>query len=148
MYFININEAQISQSEVNSENVITITHVLPHDAAVKVVVYVRFVTGVPQVLREEFYYKSQSPRMDKDGFWLRSVYNYSDFETVENLNIAIPKVKEMKEYRNVDGFVRFHSVLTIKEMNFNVGFPANFFDWNEKELTNDNGESANIHEVK
>ncbi len=150
VYLIDINEAQVSQYEVNGEDVTTITHVLPPsgDAAVKIVVYIRFVSGIPQIFREEFYYQSQSPRMDKDGFWLRVVYDYRDFEIVGNLNIAIPKVKETKEYRNVDGFVRFHSVLTIKEMNFNVGFPANFFDWDEKELTNDNGESANIRELK
>jgi len=145
-HLIDIDEAQVSQSKFNDEDVTVITHVSPtsEDEVVKVVVYVRFVAGVPQVFREEFYYKSQSPRMDKDGFWLRSVYNYSDFETVENLNIAIPKVKEMIEYRNVDGFVRFHSVLTIKEMNFNVGFPEDFFDWDEAELMNDDGKSAHI----
>lgn len=149
-HLIDIDKAEVSHSKLNGEEVTVITDVsLPVEGEiVKVLVYVRFVTGVPQVFREEFYYKSQSPRMDKDGFWLRSVYNYSDFETVENLNIAIPKVKEMIEYRNVDGFLRFHSVFTIKEMNFNVGFPANFFDWDEKELTNDNGESKNIHEFK
>ena len=150
VHFIDINEAQISQSEFNGEDVTVIAHVLPtsEDEVVKAVVYVRFVAGVPQVFREEFYYQSQSPQMDEDGFWLRSVYDYRDFETVENLNIAIPKVKEMKEYRSVDGFMRFHSIITIKEMNFNLGFPTNFFDWNEAELTNDDGESSHINEFK
>ena len=149
-HYIDIVEAQVSQSKLNGDEVTVITDVSPpvEGEVVKVLVYVRFVAGVPQVFREEFYYQSQSPRMDEDGFWLRSVYDYSDFEIVENLNIAVPKVKEMKEYRNVDGFVRFHSVITIKEMKFNVGFPAKFFDWNEAELTNDAGESVHIDVFK
>ena len=150
VHFIDPKEAQVSQSKFNGEDVTIITHILPKSEGevIKAVVYVRFVAGVPQVFREEFYYQSQSPQMDEDGFWLRSVYDYRDFEKVENLNIAVPKVKEMKEYRDIDGFVRFHSIITVKEMNFNVGFPTNFFDWDEAELTNDDGESAHIDEYK
>ena len=146
VHLIDINEAKVSQSEFNGEDVTIITEISPKSEGnlIKTVVYVRLAAGVPQVFREEFYYQSQSPQMDEDGFWLRSVYDYRDFEKVENLNIAVPKVKEMKEFRDVDGFMRFHSIITVKERNFNMGFPTNFFDWDESELTDDKGMRESI----
>lgn len=40
--------------------------------------------------------------------------------------------------------MRHHSVLIIKEMDFNLGLPDNFFDWDETEITNDSGKRKRI----
>ena len=81
---------------------------------------------------------------DEDGYWLRVATDYSDFEEVKSLNLSFPKVRDTREYRSVDRFVRRRTVLTIKEMDFNLGFPANFFDWDEAELTYDDGRRRHI----
>lgn len=110
-----------------------------HGEKIKEKVYVKIKSGLPEVIREETYYKSDSPRVDTEGYWLRLAKIYSDYEWVDGLNITVPKVREEQEFRSVDGFMRRRSIMVIKEMDFNLGFPTNFFDWNESELTDDKG---------
>ena len=111
---------------------------------IKKKVYVKIEAGLPKVTREETYYKSESSRADAEGYWLRLVKTYNDFEYVKGLNIAIPKVREEQEFRSVDDFMRRRTIMVIKEMNFNLGLPTDFFDWDESELTNDNGKRKRI----
>ena len=136
-----------TQSEVRflengtSELSYLITHRPPHD--VKIKIYVRIKDGLPEVFRQEAYYRSESPLADTEGYWLVLLNEYRDFEWIPTLSITLPKVREEKEFR-ADGFMRRHSILTIKEMNFNLGFPTNFFDWDESELTDENGRRKRI----
>ena len=101
-------------------------------------VYVRVKSGLPVVFREETYFKGDSPQVDAEGYWLVQARIYSDFERVEALNIFVPKVRENRQFRRIDGFMRYHAIIIIKEMNFNLGLPENFFNWAETELTDDN----------
>ena len=140
-----IDDTQAEVKQIKSEegkSVTVITH-FPHEN-VKVLVYIRVVSGLLQVFREEYYYLNESPLADEDGYWLRVATDYSDFEEVKSLNLSFPKVRDTREYRSVDRFVRRRTVLTIKEMDFNLGFPANFFDWDEAELTYDDGRRRHI----
>ena len=113
---------------------------------VKVKVYVRLKNGLPEVFREEYYYRSDSPHADTEGYWLRQIKMYRDFERVETLNIAFPKVREEQEFRAIDRFMRARTILTITEMDFNLGLPQNFFDWNEAELNTDDGFRKHIND--
>lgn len=106
---------------------------------VKAKVYVRFNKGLPVIFRQEYHYKSESPLADEEGYWLRSATDFSDFEIIETLNISFPKVREEHEFRGVDGFMVRKSIYTVIEMDFNVGIPDSFFDWDASDLTNDDG---------
>ena len=129
---INKAEAQIESAEVDGEDVFIITH-YPHNG-VLTKIYVH-PTDIPQIFREEHYYKSESPNANEDGYWLRLVEEYRDFVPIETLGIAYPKIFEAKEYRP-DGFMRRNEIITIIEMAFNQGLPSNFFDWNLQEYLN------------
>lgn len=60
------------------------------------------------VFKEEFYYQSESPYADTEGYWLRKIDMYRDFELVEALSIAFPRVREAREFRSSDRFMRHH----------------------------------------
>lgn len=146
---IDETQAKVHLSEVDTPNVpIYVIIDYNPDAKMKVKIYVRIENKIPEVFKEEFYYKSSSPHANTEGYWLRLVRTYSNFEQVETLNIAIPKVREEKEFRGADRFMRRHTVITIKEMDFNLGLPINFFDWNVSELTDDEGRRKIIDDVE
>lgn len=136
-----------TQSEVRfsengtSEPTYLITHRTPHD--VKIKVYVRIKDGLPEVFQKEFYHRSESPHTDTEGYWLVLLNEYRDFEWIPTLSMTLPKVRDEKEFR-ADGFMRRHSILTIKEMDFNLGLPENFFDWDESELIDDIGRRKRV----
>ena len=134
---INKTEAQIEPAEVDGEDVFIITH-FPFEKVLKKT-YVR-PADIPQIFREEYYYKSESKNANEDGYWLRLVEEYRDFVPIETLGIAYPKFFEAKEYRP-DGFMRRNEIITIIEMAFNQGLPSNFFDWNLQEYRNTSKES-------
>ena len=128
---------QIESAEVDGEDVFIITH-SPHEG-VLTKIYVH-PTDIPQVFREEHYYKSESPNANEDGYWLRLVEEYRDFVPIETLGITYPKIFESKEYRP-DGFMCRNEIITIIEMAFNQGLPSNFFDWNLQEYRNTSEEA-------
>ena len=140
-----INETQ-AEVQLTETDVGDLTYIITHYPIekVKAKFYVKLKSGLPEVYREEFYYLSDSPRADSEGYWLRKVNMYSDFEWVEGLNITVPKVRELQEFRSEDGFMRHHGIMVIKEMDFNLGLPDNFFDWDEAEITNDSGKRKRI----
>ncbi len=123
------DEAQIEPAEVDGEDVFVLTYSPFERVLAKT--YVRL-ADVPQIFREEYYYKSESPNANEDGYWLRLVEEYSDFVHLETLGIAHPKRFDAKEYRS-DGFMRRATTTTVLEMAFNQGLPAHFFDWNIQE---------------
>ncbi len=104
----------------------------------RLILYVRIKSGLPEIYRLEHYYKGESPQSDADGFWLGRVRMYRDFEWVETLNISVPKVREEHQFRRDDGFLRYHRIMIIQEMDFNLDLPPNFFDCEKTELTDDN----------
>lgn len=136
-YFIDESEAHVEVSTLNGKEVYIITHYPVEKVMAKV--YVRFI-DTPIVLREDFYYQSPSPNANEDGYWLRTLKEYRDFEIIEALNLAYPKMKIEKEFRGADGFLRRITTLTVKEMTFNQGLPVNFFDWNLQEYDSDSEE--------
>ncbi len=131
-------KVQVESSEVEGEAVFILTHSSVDKILTKT--YVRL-SEVPQVFREEHYFKSESPTANEDGYCLRLVQEYSDFAYLEPLGIAHPKVFESKEYR-ADGFMRRTARITILEMEFNQGLPVGFFEWNLQEYCNTAKESA------
>lgn len=144
-HFIDEKRTKIELSESFEQMVYVITHFpFEDDDQVMAKVYVRLNNKLPEVFREKYYYQSESPLADAQGYWLRVAAEYKDFEKVEQLNLTIPKVRVEKEYLNTDGFMRRKSVYTIKEMAFNLGLPSNFFDWDETELTGDDGKRKKI----
>ena len=145
-YPIDETQAEVHLSENNTAMpiyIITIITSLPKEK-MKVKVYVQLKAGLPQVFRQEFYFKGDSPEADAEGYWLVLAEMYRDFERVEALNITIPRVREVHEFRRVDGFKRRRSVAIIKEMDFNLGLPASFFDWDESGLTANNDRHEKI----
>lgn len=98
--------------------------------------YVRFKNGLPEIFKQEFYLNNESPHTDTEKNWLIILKMYRDFEWVPELNITLPKVREEKRFRT-DGFMHQHTIVTIKEMDFNIGFPADFFEWKESEISDD-----------
>ena len=140
-YPIDETQAEVHLSENSTATpvyIITYIRTLSTDEKMKVKVYVQLKAGLPQVFREEFYFKGDSPEADAEGYWLLFAKMYRDFERVEALNITIPRVREVHEFRRVDGFKRRRSVAIIKEMDFNLGLPASFFDQDESGLTANN----------
>ena len=53
-------------------------------------------------------------------------------------------MREDHQFRRVDGFMRYRNIMIIKEMDFNLGLPDNFFDWDETEITNESGKRKRI----
>ena len=142
-HFIDEKQAQMDLLQSTNGQVTVITHFPGEKVMAKV--YVRFNKGLPEIFRQEYHYKSESPLADEEGYWLRSATDYSDFETIETLNISFPKVREEQEFRGVDGFMVRNSIYTIIEMDFNVGIPDSFFDWDEAELIYDDSGRKKIH---
>lgn len=128
--FIDESEVHVEMAIINGKDVYIITHFPVEKVMSKV--YIQFI-DTPIVLREEHYYQSPSPNANEDGYWLRTLTEYSDFEIIEALNLAYPKISIEKEFRGADGFLRRITTITVKEMAFNKGLPANFFDWNLQE---------------
>lgn len=137
---------KVSLSEDDTGEPVYIITYIPYDKE-KVIVYVRVKNGVPEVFKLERYYKSESPRADAEGYWLRVVKTYRDFKWVEALNIAYPRVCELQEFYREDGFTRWHLVAIIKEIDFNLELPMNFFDWDESDLVNDDGRTIIVETV-
>ena len=137
---ISINETEVEVCLLDN-NIDEPVHIITyrHSEKTRTKVYVQIKSGLPEVTREETYYKSDSPHADAEGYWLRLVNTYSDFERVDGLDITVPKVREEQEYRGSDGFMRRRTVMVITEMDFNLGFPTDFFDLDESELANDEG---------
>lgn len=135
--FIDESKSEIRTLEKNTTSHDYIITYYP-DEERKVIFYVRIKSGLPEIYRREHYYKGESPKSDADGYWLGLVKMYSDFERVETLNISVPKVREQYQFRRVDGFIRYHSIVIIQEMDFNLDLPPNFFDLGVTELTDDN----------
>ena len=135
---INETESKVHLLEENiDEPIYLITYL--SGKKIKIKLYVKIKSGLPEVTREEIYYKSDSPHADAEGYWLRLVSIYSDFERVDSLNITVPKVHEQQEFRGSDGFMRRRTIMVIKEMDFNLGLPADFFDWDKSDLNDDEG---------
>ena len=129
------NEIRFSKNDMG-EPIYLITYLSPKN--LKIQTHVRIKNGLPEVFQQEFYYRIESSNTVKDEYWLLWLKMYRDFEWVPALNITFPKVHEEKEFRP-DGFMHRHTILTIKEMDFNLGVPTDFFDWDESELTDDDG---------
>lgn len=101
-------------------------------------IYVRFKNDLPEVFREETYHEYESPLSDREGFCLCFRRLYNDFEYIGELGIAIPKVLEEQMFDFLDGFMDRHIIVRIKDMNFNLDLPPNFFEWNKSDLAGDN----------
>jgi len=129
-YFIDETDADIEVSPADSTDIYVITH-FPFEK-VMAKIYVRCGDDFA-VIREELYYQSPSPNANEAGYWLRTVAEYSQFETLETLSLAHPRVGIEKEYRRADGFLRRITVITIQDMAFNQGLPPDFFDWDLQE---------------
>jgi len=129
---------KVHLSEADTGETVYIITYFPHKKE-KVLAYVRIKNGLPNVFRLERYSQSESPRADAEGYWLCIVKKYSDFEWVKALNIAYPRVCEYQEFYREDGFLRLHVVTIIKEMDFNLELPRNFFDLDESDLVTDDG---------
>lgn len=145
-HFIDLTRAKVESAEFGDEKGFIITHFpFADDEEVRTKVYIRF-SPLPEVFREEYYFQSESPNADMDGYWLRTRTAYSDFQVIEDLNLAIPKVRIHKEFRP-DGWLHRQTVYTIKEMNFNLGFPDHFFDLQETDLDDDKGVRHEIRKI-
>ena len=141
---IDVKRAQVHPTEFSGDRGYIITHFPYEDELFLKKVYVR-ISPLPEVFREEYYFQSDSPNANADGYWLRLRREYSDFYTVEGLNLAVPKVRVHKEFRS-DGLLHRQTVYTIQEMNFNLGLPDNFFEWQETDLQDDEGQMKEIRE--
>ncbi len=145
-HIIDDTQAEVELLE-NSPDVPTYIITYSPRENIKEKVYVRLKSGLPVVFREESYFKGDSPQADAEGYWLAVEYTYSDFQRVEALNIFVPKVRGQRQFRKIDGFMRYHAIIIIKEMNFNLGLPENFFNWAETEPKDDKHEK-NRDDVK
>lgn len=122
-----------------------ITTVNSKDLLFKTKTYVRLKDGLPEVFREELFYKEDAPFSDAEGYHLTAVKLYSDFERVEALNITIPKVHEVRSFSyGADNFMNRRTVMIITEMDFNLELPTDFFDWDAGDLNDDNDRRAHI----
>ena len=135
---------EVFSSKIDSdEHAYLLTYKNSRDLEIKN--YVRLKNELPEVFQQEFYHKYELPNTDTERNWLLILRKYRDFEWVPELNITLPKVREEKRFRP-DGSMHEHTILTILEMDFNIGFPADFFEWKEIEPT-DWKESKPIVEV-
>ncbi len=136
--FIDETRARVESTEFSGEQGYIIHHFpFENDEDIFVKVYVRS-SLIPEVFREEYYFQSDAPIANAEGYWLRLRMDYSDFQIVKELNIAVPKVRVYKEFRS-DGWQRRQSVYTLKEMSFNLGLPDHYFDIQETDLDDDKG---------
>ena len=144
--FILENEANVEATEFSGEKGFIISY-YPRidDKSVLTKVFVRSLPS-PQVFREEYYYKSESPNANGEGYWLTVRYKYSDFQMVNDLNFAVPKVRLIEEFDS-DGWLRRRNIYVLKEMNFNIGFPEGFFDLHVNDFDNDKGTRKNFIEI-
>lgn len=144
--YIDEVSASMEYSEYGGEECSIISHFPKGDDFLKVKVYVRF-SPLPEIFREEYLNKGESPNADADGYWLRLSKDFSDFETIERISLAIPKKRDEKEFRK-NGELRRRTVYTIKEMDFNLGLPEDYFDWKLKDLNYDNGGRKKVSGAK
>ncbi len=107
--------------------------------------YVRLKDGLPEVFRTEYYYIDDESNPEEKRHFLGVIVLYSDFRRVEALNITIPYKREEQQLHHNDGFIHQRSVMMIKEIDFNLELPSNFFHWNESELDYDDGQRKRIH---
>ena len=138
---------KVKLTEDSSDMPVYVITNLSDDKETKRKFYVRIKDGLPEIFRRETYYKSykSDPQLlDAEGYRFSSVMLYRDFEMIEALNISVPKVHEERQFSFLadDEFMNRRIIVIIKEMDFNVELPANFFDWDRSELTSDN----DIHE--
>ena len=141
--FIDETRASVEPTEFSGEKGYIITHFPDeNDKKIFVKVYVR-ASSIPEVFREDYYFKSDAPIANADGYWLRLRKDYSDFQVVDELNIAVPKVRVHKEFAS-DGWQRRQSVYTLKEMRFNLGLPEHFFDIQYTDLDDDKGKRKKV----
>ena len=143
---IDVTRAQVHPTEFSGEKGYIITYFSSEDEQILAKVYVRLST-LPEVFREEFYFQSESPNANADGFWLRLRKDYSDFHTVDGLNLAVPKVRLHKEFRENGGLHR-QTVYILKEMDFNLGLSEIFFEWQEADLDDGKGNRKEIREIR
>ena len=134
------NEVLLSKITTD-EHTYLLTYRNPKNLEIKI--YVRLKNGLPEIFKQEFYHKYKLPHTDPEKKSLIILKKYWDFEWVPELNITLPKVREEKRFRS-DGFMHEHKIVTIKEMDFNIGFPADFFEWKASELSDDEGRWKNI----
>lgn len=118
--------------------VITYVYMNEENEGRKHKIYVRFKNDLPEVFREETYYEYESQLSDEEGFRLCWIRLYNDFEYIGELGIAIPKVQEEQMFDLSDGFMERHIIVRIKDMNFNLDLPPNFFEWYKSDLAGDN----------
>ncbi len=137
---IHIDEtsASMEYSEYAGENCYIISYFPNEDDLLKMKVYVRF-SPLPEIFREEYLNKNA----ETEEYWLRLSKDYSDFETIESISLAIPKRRDHKEFRK-NGEQRRRTVFTIKEMDFNIGLPEDYFDWKLQDLDYDNGDRKKV----
>ncbi len=110
------------------------------------ILHVRLIDGLPEVFREEnfksrasyFGRTKDSSNPGDQTLYLSWVRLYRDFEQIESLNIRMPKVIEQQQF-TPDGFMYRRQIAVIKEWDFNLDFPQDFFDWNETDLSTDDG---------
>lgn len=147
LHFIDPTRAKVEHGEFGGEKGVIITHFpFADDQEVKTKIYVRF-SPLPEVFREEYYFQSESPNADAEGYWLRASAEHSDFQAIANLNLTIPKVRIYKEFRP-DGWLHRQAVYTVKGMDFNLGFLDRFFDLQETDLDDDKGARHEIREIR
>lgn len=115
------------------------------------ILHVRLTDGLPEVFREEnfktraayFGRTKDSPNPEDQTLYLGWVILYRDFARIESLNIRMPKVIELQQF-TPDGFMYRREIAIIKEWDFNLDFPQDFFDWNETDLSTDDGRYKSI----
>lgn len=138
--YIDKASASMEYSAYAGEKCYIISHFPLENDFLKLKVYVRF-SPLPEIFREEALNKKDKT----DEYWVRLSMDYSDFETIEGISLAIPKRRDQKEFL-IDGELRRRSVYTIKEMDFNIGLPEDYFKWKLQDLDNDNGDRKKVFE--
>ena len=100
--------------------------------------HVRLKDGLPEVFREDNFETEDPSIPEGQTHYLGSVRFYRDFDRIEALNIRVPKVIE-QQMLAPDGVIESRTIIVIKERDFNLEFPTDFFDWNEEDLATDDG---------
>ncbi len=147
LHFIDPTRAKAEPAEFGDERGFTITHFpFADNEEVRTKVYVRF-SPLPEIFREEYYFQSESPNADAEGYWLRVSAEHNDFQAIADLNLTIPKVRIYKEFRP-GGWLHRKTVYTVKEMAFNLELLDHFFDLQETDLDDDKGVRHEIREIR
>ena len=142
-HLIDEEHANVQSTEFSGEKGYIITHFpFKNEKEVLAKVYVRS-SSLPEVFREDYYFQSDSPNANAEGYWLRVRTEYSDFQYVSDLNITVPKKRVRTEFRS-NGWLQRQTVYTIKEMSFNLGLPEYFFEIQETDLDDDKGNRKEI----